>query len=91
MKNGEICADFNEGDILVTSMTDADMNQYIEKAAAIVTEGGGMTSHAAIVGINLGKPVVMSAVDIMNKVKDGEIVTVDAQRGVVYRGSSRVL
>ena len=91
VKNGEICADFNEGDILVTTMTDADMNQYIEKAAAIITEDGGMTSHAAIVGINLGKPVVMSAVDIMNKVTDGEIVTVDAPSGVVYRGSSRVL
>ena len=38
VKNGETCIDFNEGDILITSMTDADMNQYIEKAAAIVTE-----------------------------------------------------
>ncbi|MGN1032602.1 MAG: pyruvate kinase, partial [Intestinibacter sp.] len=91
VKNGEICHNFNDGDILVTSMTDSDMNQYIEKAGAIVTEEGGMTSHAAIVGINLGKPVVMSAVDIMNKVTDGEIVTVDALSGVVYRGSSRVL
>ena len=91
VKNGEKCDNFNEGDILVTSMTDSDMNQYIEKAAAIITEEGGMTSHAAIVGINLGKPVVMSAVDIMNKVTDGEIVTVDALSGVVYRGSSRVL
>ena len=91
VKNGETCIDFNEGDILITSMTDADMNQYIEKAAAIVTECGGMTSHAAIVGINLGKPVVMSASDIMNKVENGEIVTVDATRGVGYRGSSRVL
>ena len=85
VKNGETCIDFNEGDILITSMTDADMNQYIEKAAAIVTECGGMTSHAAIVGINLAKPVVMSATG------DGEIITVDAARGVVYRGSSRVL
>ncbi len=91
VKNDEICEDFNEGDILVTSMTNSDMNKYIEKASAIVTEDGGMTSHAAIVGINLGKPVVMSAVDIMNKVKNGEIITVDPQRGAVYRGSSRVL
>ena len=91
VKNDEICDDFNEGDILVTSMTNSDMNKYIEKAGAIVTEEGGMTSHAAIVGINLGKPVVMSAVDIMNKVENGEIITVDPQRGAVYRGSSRVL
>ena len=91
VKNGETCIDFNEGDILITSMTDADMNQYIEKASAIVTECGGMTSHAAIVSINLAKPVVMSATGIMDKVVDGEIITVDAARGVVYRGSSRVL
>ena len=67
------------------------MNEYIEKASAIVTEDGGMTSHAAIVGINLGKPVVVSATDILTSVKDGELITVDSARGAVYRGSSRVL
>ncbi len=82
---------FNEGDILVTTMTDKDMNPYIEKAAAIVTQEGGMTSHAAIVGINLGKPVIVSAESILSKVEDGELITVDTTRGAEYRGSSRVL
>ena len=91
VKSGETCDNFREGDILVTNMTDKDMNPYIEKAAAIVTEDGGMTSHAAIIGINLGKPVIVSARDILSNVEDGELVTVDAARGVVYRGSSRVL
>ena len=91
VKEGEVCDNFNEGDILVTRMTDKDMNLYIEKAAAIVTEDGGMTSHAAIVGINLGKPVIVSATGILSGVKDGELITVDAARGAVYRGSSRVL
>ncbi|CEH32743.1 pyruvate kinase [Romboutsia lituseburensis] len=91
VKSGENCADFNEGDILVTTMTNIDMNPYIEKAGAIVTEDGGMTSHAAIVGLNLDKPVVVSANKILETVKDGEVVTVDASRGVIYRGSSRVL
>ena len=50
-----------------------------------------MTSHAAIVGINLDKAVIVSATDITELVKDGETITVDAARGVVYRGSSRVL
>mgnify|MGYP001094612612 FL=1 len=50
-----------------------------------------MTSHTAIVGINLDIPVIVSATDITNLVKDGEVVTVDASRGVVYRGSTRVL
>ena len=91
VNSGESCADFNEGDILVTNMTDKEMNPYIEKAAAIVTEDGGMTSHAAIVGINLGKPVIVSATNILSSVEDGEIITVDTTRGAVYRGSSRVL
>jgi pyruvate kinase len=91
VKSGEGCKDFNEGDILVTNMTDIEMNSCIEKAAAIVTVEGGMTSHAAIVGLNLDKAVVLSASNIMNLVQDGEVVTVDSSRGVVYRGSTRVL
>ncbi|CEP91355.1 pyruvate kinase [[Clostridium] sordellii] len=83
--------EFEEGDIIVTRMTDADMNAYIEKCGAIITEDGGMTCHAAIVGINLDKPVVVSAKNIKSLVKDGEVVTVDASRGVIYRGSTRVL
>ena len=88
---GQFCDNFNEGDILVTTMTDIEMNPYIEKASAIITEEGGMTSHAAIVGINLGKPVIVSATGILSSVTDGELITVDATRGAVYRGSSRVL
>ena len=91
VNSGEGCKDFNEGDILVTNMTDIEMNSCIEKAAAIVTVEGGMTSHAAIVGLNLDKAVVLSASNIMNLVQDGEVVTVDSSRGVVYRGSTRVL
>lgn len=91
LKGGEVCENFNAGDILVTSMTDIEMNTCIEKAAAIITEEGGMTSHAAIVGLNLDKPVVLSATGILGSLQDGEVVTVDAARGVVYRGSTRVL
>ena len=88
---GQECNNFKEGDVLVTSMTDSEMNKYIEMASAIITEDGGMTSHAAIVGINLNKSVVMSATNIREKVKEGDLVTVDASRGVVYKGSTRVL
>ena len=91
VNSGEDCDNFNEGDILVTTMTDIEMNPYIEKAAAIVTEEGGMTSHAAIVGLNLDKAVVVSAKDILNLVKNGEVITVDSSRGAIYRGSTRVL
>ena len=88
--NGEI-KDFKKGDIIVAKTTDKDMNGYIEDAAAIVTEFGGMTSHAAIVGLNLNTPVVVSVADITKAVKDGDIVTVDAKAGIIYKGSSRVL
>lgn len=91
VKRGEKCENFNSGDILVTTMTDLEMNPCIERAGGIVTEEGGMTSHAAIVGLNLDKPVILSATDITELVSDGEVVTVDASRGVIYRGSSRVL
>jgi len=91
VNSGEDCNSFNEGDILVTRMTDIEMNDYIEKAGAIVTEDGGMTSHAAIVGLNLDKAVVVSATDILKSVKNGEIITVDSSRGAIYRGSTRVL
>ena len=65
--NGEI-KDFKKGDIIVAKTTDKDMNGYIEDAAAIVTEFGGMTSHAAIVGLNLNTPVVVSVADITKTV-----------------------
>ena len=91
IKPGQENIAFDEGDILVTTTTNSSMNQYMEKSAAIVAEEGGMTCHTAIVGINLDKPVVVSAKDVLKSLKDGDIVTVDASRGVIYKGSSRVL
>ena len=91
IRDSEDCNGFNEGDIIVTTMTDIEMNPYIEKASAIITQEGGMTSHAAIVGLNLNIPVIVSANNIMDVVKNGDIVTVDAARGVVYEGLTRVL
>ncbi len=87
----DIKGNFNEGDIIVTTLTDIDMNVYIEKAGAVITESGGITSHAAIVGLNLGKPVIVSAENAMSVLKDGEMITVDAVSGIVYKGSTRVL
>ncbi|KJS15850.1 MAG: pyruvate kinase [Peptococcaceae bacterium BRH_c4b] len=79
------------GDILVTQTTDRDYIPAIEKAAGLITEVGGLTSHAAIVGLEFGVPTVVgieSATAILN---DGEVVTVDGQRGLVYKGTARVL
>ncbi|WFD10832.1 pyruvate kinase [Tepidibacter hydrothermalis] len=87
----DIKDNFDQGDIIVTTLTDADMNEYIEKSSAIITQEGGITSHAAIVGLNLEKAVVVSATDIMSLVKDGETITVDTASGIIYKGNTRVL
>lgn len=81
---------FNDGDIIVSSYTDKGMNEYIERASAIVTEFGGMTSHAAIVGINLSKPVVVSAEGALDRIKDGSEITVDTKTGAIYAGITQV-
>ncbi len=90
-KVSDILARFQEGDILVTSYTDKDIMPAIEKAAGIVTEEGGITSHAAVVGLSLGIPVIVGAVGATRLVQDGEMVTVDSERGLLYRGKMNVL
>lgn len=82
---------FHEGDILVTVATDRDLMDMILKASAIITEEGGLTSHAAVVGVSLGKPVVVSAKGALSEIKDGEEITVDAQMGIVYKGKVEML
>ncbi|OLO40270.1 pyruvate kinase [Alkalihalophilus pseudofirmus] len=81
----------NEGDVLVTLSTDKDMIPAFEKAAAVITEEGGLTSHAAVVGLNLGKPVIVGVEFATERFKDGEEVTVDSARGDIYRGHASVL
>ncbi|MCT4583523.1 MAG: pyruvate kinase [Peptostreptococcaceae bacterium] len=82
---------FNEGDIIVAPSTTPSMNEIIEKSSGIITEHGGLTSHAAIVGLNMNKPVVVSVKDITTKVEDGQLITLDSQRGMIYKGEVRVL
>lgn len=80
-----------EGDILVTSSTDRDYVPAMEKAAAVVTEIGGLTCHAAVVCLNLGIPVVVGADDAMSVLMETEMVTVDGARGLVYKGITKAL
>ncbi|MEJ9150792.1 pyruvate kinase [Bacillus smithii] len=80
-----------ENSILVTIGTDKDMVPAIEKCAALITEEGGITSHGAVVGLNLGIPVIVGVEDAMKNLKEGQEVTVDAACGVVYNGRASVL
>ncbi|WP_236910462.1 pyruvate kinase [Clostridium sp. Cult3] len=82
---------FEDGDILVSKFTDKDMVKLMEKASAIIVEQGGLTSHAAIVGLNLGKPTIVGAINATNILKEGEIVTVDTIAGRIYKGEAKVL
>lgn len=76
-----------EGDILVTVMTNPDMVPAMKKAAAVVTDEGGRTCHAAIVSRELGIPCIVGAKDASKVLTEGREVTVDATRGVVYEGT----
>jgi pyruvate kinase len=80
-----------EGDILVVHGTDSDIVPAMERAAAVITEEGGLTSHAAVVCLSLGKPVIVGAEGAMNQIEDGAMITVDPRRGLVYRGRAQVL
>ncbi|MEC1262810.1 pyruvate kinase [Bacillus swezeyi] len=80
-----------EGAILVTKSTDRDMIASLEKAAALITEEGGLTSHAAVVGLSLGIPVIVGVENASSILTEGEDITVDSARGAVYRGRASVL
>lgn len=75
-----------EGDILVTKMTNPDMVPAMRKVAAIVTDEGGMTCHAAIVSRELGTPAVVGTKKATGVLKNGQLITVDGEMGLVYEG-----
>lgn len=81
--------DFNEGDVLVTTMTDPDWVPIMKKASAIVTNKGGRTCHAAIVSRELGIPCIVGTDVATEQIPNGEDVTVscnEGDEGKVYRG-----
>src|SRR5690625_2068618 len=80
-----------KGDILVTYGTDRDMMPAIERAGGIITEEGGLTSHAAVVGLSVGIPVIVGVENVAEKVKDGVEYTMDGSKGDIYEGHASVL
>jgi len=74
------------GDVLVTKMTNPDMVVTMQKSAAIVTDEGGVTSHAAIVSREMGIPAVVGTEHATSVLSDGMIITVDGNSGRVYEG-----
>lgn len=89
--SGDLLERVGQGDVLVTVGTDRDVIPAIERASAIIVEEGGLTSHAAVVGLSLGKPVIVGVEHATDVIPDGVTLTVDPQRGLVYRGRAQVL
>jgi pyruvate kinase len=79
------------GAVLVAPATDKSYMPAIEKASAIITESGGITSHAAVVGLNLGIPVIVGVQQATSLIRDGQEVTIYAEKGMIYSGQAKVL
>jgi len=77
-----------EGDLIVAEMTTPDMVPAMERAAGIITDEGGMTSHASIISRELGVPAVVGTGDATETLSDGEVVTIDGDKGTVRRGGT---
>ncbi len=74
------------GEILVAAMTSPDWVPTMRRSGALVTDGGGMTCHAAIVSRELGIPGVVGTRDATTRLRDGDLVTVDGSAGLVFLG-----
>jgi len=81
-------ARLERGDVLVAAMTSPDWVPTMRRAAALVTDGGGVTCHAAIVGRELHLPTVVATRTATTVLRDGEMVTVDGAKGVVRAGAA---
>ncbi|MEM8778510.1 MAG: pyruvate kinase [Cyanobacteria bacterium P01_G01_bin.49] len=82
-------ADFEPGDILVVPGTNAEFVEMMRKASGIITEESSLTSHAAVIGLRLGVPVIVAFKEATDIIREGSIITLDAQKGMIYSGISK--
>ncbi|MFJ7730956.1 pyruvate kinase [Lysinibacillus sp. NPDC097231] len=80
-----------DGSILVTVGSDRDMMPALENCIGLITEEGGLTSHAAVVGLSLGIPVIVGVKEATTLIRHGQEITMDAETGVIYKGHASVL
>lgn len=88
---GEALAYDTGGAIIVTVGSDREMMPAIENCVGIITEEGGLTSHAAVVGLSLGIPVIVGVKEATTLIRHGQEITMDAETGVIYKGHASVL
>lgn len=84
-------AQIQPGDIIVTTGANNSLAPYLDQIGALIAEEGGLTSDAAIMGINAGIPVIVGAKDATSILKDDMLVTVYTPRGRVYKGFAKVI
>ena len=72
-----------KGDILITETTSPEWMPACERAAAIITAQGGLLSHAAVVSREMGIPCIVGVANAMKEIKNGDLVEVDANKGVI--------
>ncbi|MDY6937408.1 MAG: pyruvate kinase [Cyanobacteriota bacterium] len=80
---------FNPGEILVVPRTNADFVDVIRKAAGVIAEDDSLKSHAAVIGLRLGIPVIIGVQNATQLIRDGAILTLDLERGLIYSGALR--
>jgi len=80
-----------QGDILVAANLDRDYVPALEKAGALITEEGGITSPGAVMAMSMGLPVIVGVENATSILEDIGMITVDPARGLIYRGNTRVL
>lgn len=79
---------FTDGCILVVKSADRAFVDYMKRASAIVSEEAGLTSESAVIAITMGIPTVVGATHAADTLENGEVVTVDASRGTIFRGKA---
>jgi len=90
LPSSEYAYKVKQGDIVITELTSPDWDPILKKAAAIITDRGGRTSHASIVARELGVPAIVGTGNATQLIKDGDLITVscaEGKTGVVYKGN----
>lgn len=84
-------SEFKEGDILVVKSLSPDISWILDKAAAIITEEGGLSSEGAIAGLHYNIPVIVGVEKAIEIIGHGKLISVDPKRGMVYQGKVRMV
>ncbi len=87
----EVESNMIDGAILVAPATDKEWMPLIKRASALITEQGGITSHAAVIGVSLGIPVIVGVEKALQKLVSGSDVTVYSEAGLIYSGKAKVI